>query len=147
MPLKPRQASALAFAFAVLLNAWAAAQPGEVFTARMTSLPTDAAGVSAMRGSGKVVAELRGNSLVIKGEFKGMSSPVTAAHVHRAQKGLRGPSAFDLTVANASESGGTLEKTLTLTAAQIADLKRGWYYVQIHTQANPEGHLRGWLLQ
>jgi CHRD domain-containing protein len=99
-----------------------------------------------MKGSGKVVAELHGNALILTGEFKDVNSPVTAAHVHRAVKGLRGPAAFDVTVKKATVTGGTIEGKLTLSTSQITDLRRGWYYVKIHTEANPEGHLRGWLL-
>ena len=36
---------------------------------------------------------------------------------------------------------------LKLTNAQVEALKSGWYYVQIHTEVNPDGHLRGWLLK
>ena len=33
--------------------------------------------------------------------------------------------------------------TATLTAAQVADLKAGLWYVNLHTAANPGGELRG----
>jgi hypothetical protein len=37
--------------------------------------------------------------------------------------------------------GGSAE----LTSPQVRDLREGRYYVQIHSQGNPEGELRGWL--
>jgi hypothetical protein len=130
----------------VLLTARiASGQGGETFKARLSALPVDAITAPTMTGSGSVTAELQGNTLVIKGEFKDMNSPATVAHIHRALKGLRGPNVFDLTVTKAAS--GTLEGRLTLTAAQVADLNRSWYYVQIHTEKNPEGQLRGWLLK
>jgi hypothetical protein len=65
--------------------------------------------------------------------------------VHRAPRGLRGPNVFDLTVTKATS--GTVEGTVTLTNAQVEELRRGWYYVQIHTEKNADGQLRGWLLK
>jgi CHRD domain len=40
---------------------------------------------------------------------------------------------------------GSLSGTATLTDAQIADLKAGKWYVNIHTGNNPGGEIRGQL--
>jgi hypothetical protein len=119
-------------------------QSGEILKARLSSLPIDAVTAPKMGGSGSVSAALQGTTLIITGEFKDLGSPATVAHLHRARRGLRGPAAFDLTVTKAES--GTIEGKLSLTPNQVGDLKRGWYYVQIHTDKNPEGQLRGWLL-
>jgi hypothetical protein len=121
-----------------------AANP-EVFTGRLTSLPVDATTVAGMRGSGAVTARLDGATLNITGDFANLNTPVIGAHVHRAVPGVRGPVAFDLTVTNGTS--GTISGTLTLTPAQAADLRRGWYYVQLQTKGNPDGQIRGWLLK
>jgi hypothetical protein len=121
-----------------------AAEP-EIFTARLTSLPVDATTVASMRGSGAVTARLDGATLTITGEFADLNTPVMAAHVHRGVPGVRGPVAFDLTVTNGTR--GTISGALTLTPTQAADMRRGWYYVQIHTKGNPDGQIRGWLLK
>lgn len=121
------------------------AQGGESFKGRLTSLPVDAVIAPTMTGSGSASATLQGTTLTITGEFKDLNSPATIAHVHRAPRGMRGPVAFPLTVTKAG--AGTFEGKLTLSAAQIADLKKGWYYIQIHTEKNADGQLRGWLLQ
>jgi CHRD domain-containing protein len=129
----------------LLLQSGADAQRREVFAARLTAVPIDTVSVRTTTGSGSVTAVLEGTTLTLTGKFDGMNSPATVAHLHRARKGLRGPSLFDLTVTKATS--GTLEGTLKLTATQIEDLDKGWYYVQIHTERNAEGHLRGWLLK
>jgi hypothetical protein len=36
-----------------------------------------------------------------------------------------------------------IKGTATLTAAQVADLKAGKWYVNVHTAANPGGEIRG----
>jgi hypothetical protein len=41
---------------------------------------------------------------------------------------------------------GELRDTITLTNAQLEQLREGLYYLQIHTERNPGGELRGWLL-
>ena len=100
--------------------------------------------VLTTQGAGTFTATLEGNTLSIEGTFEGMNSPATVAHVRRAFKGLRGPSVFALAVAN--DTQGEFEGQLTLTAADIQDLRGDRLYVQIHSAVNPEGHLRGWIL-
>lgn len=119
------------------------AQQTNVFSGRLSPVPVTAATAPTTLGRGTVTATLDGNVLTIDGSFEGMNSPATIAHIHRALKGLRGPAVHELTATKSSE--GTVRGRLRLTAEQIEDLKKGWYYVQIHTERNPEGHLRGWL--
>jgi CHRD domain-containing protein len=121
------------------------AQRREVFEARLTAVPVDTVTVRTTTGSGSVTAVLDGNTLTLAGKFDGMNSPATVAHVHRARKGLRGPNVFDLTVTKATS--GVIDATLKLTPTQIEELAKGWYYVQINTERNGDGHLRGWLLR
>jgi hypothetical protein len=117
----------------------------EAFTGRLSTVPVDPVTALTTTGSGTLTAVLAGNTLTINGKFDGLNSPATVAHVHRARRGLRGPNLFNLTVTKATS--GTVEGTLKLTDAQVEALKSGWYYVQIHTEINPEGQLRGWLLK
>jgi hypothetical protein len=129
----------------LLLQSGADAQRREVFEARLTAVPVDTVTVRTTTGSGSLTAVLEGNTLTLAGKFDGLNSPATAAHVHRARKGLRGPNVFDLTVTKATS--GTIEGTLKLTPAQVEELAKAGYYVQIHTEKNSDGHLRGWLLK
>ena len=93
-----------------------------------------------------------GPKLMVNGTFDDMSSPATVAHLHRATKGPEepggptpGPKAFDLDVSEATN--GTLNGSFWITEEQAEELRQGWYYVQVHSEANPAGALRGWLLQ
>ena len=97
-----------------------------------------------MSGVGEAHATLTGATLVITGDFEGLSSPATAAHVHQAPPARRGPVALPLDVV--SGRSGTLAGTFTLDAAAQDALRGGEYYVQIHTENNRDGELRGWLL-
>lgn len=63
----------------------------------------------------------------------------TAAHVHVGPRGTAGPVVFPLTAAS------PIQATLTLNAAQAADLLTGGLYVNVHTAENPGGEIRGQL--
>lgn len=140
-----RRATALAGVAAVLLGASGlSAQSEEEFAGRLSRMPVDRATSPSISGGGEVRASLAGNELTVSATFAGMSSPATAAHVHRAPIARPGPVAFTLDVPETAS--GRIEETLTLTDAQLETLRDGMYYLQIHTTDNPRGELRGWLL-
>jgi len=61
---------------------------------------------------------------------------------------VRGDSVFDLTVSKTGNgTTGTISGTFDLTAEQVDALKKGKFYVQIHSEGVPSGHLMGWLLK
>lgn len=120
------------------------AQTGEQFAGRLSRMPVDRAIAPSISGGGEARATLAGSELTIVATFAGMSSPATAAHVHHAPIARRGPVAFTLDVPAAA--AGRIEQSVTLTDAQLDVLRDGRYYLQIHTDDNPGGELRGWLL-
>ena len=131
-----------------LLGLWCAtpgAQGDERFRGRLSVLPVDVATARTMSGSGEAHATLTGNSLVITGTFEGLSSPATVAHIHQAAPARRGPVAFtvEVTTAISGEVSGILE----LDDAQIQALRNSEYYIQIHTENNTVGEIRGWLMR
>jgi hypothetical protein len=128
----------------VLAETVLSGQQTETFRARLTPVPVNPDTAETTLGFGSVTATLDGNRLTIGGNFEQMNSPARESHVHRAFKGLRGPSLFTLTTSKAPQ--GEITGVVSLTASQIADLKNGRLYIQIHTEQNPDGHLRGWLL-
>jgi hypothetical protein len=121
------------------------AQTGETFKARLSPLPRDATNMNDLTGVGSVTAVLVGTKLTINGTFEGLRGPATIARVHRAQTGVRGNPVFELTVSKASN--GTVTGSLSLTQMQVQDLRKGWLYVQIHSENAPDGNLWGWLLR
>ena len=119
-------------------------QSGEQFAGRLSRMPVDRATSPSISGGGEVRATLDGSALTVSATFAGMSSPATAAHLHRAPVARRGPVAFALDVPEAA--AGRIEATIDLSDAQVDVLRDGRYYLLIHTENNPEGELRGWLL-
>ena len=120
-------------------------QDGGRFTARLSLVPVNAVTSLTTSGSGSATGVLIERELVVTGAFDGLSSPATAAHLHRAPKGRRGPVAFELGITHAVT--GVLSGSVTLTEGQVEVLKGASYYVQIHSETNPDGEIRGWLLQ
>jgi len=142
-------AGALALLLGVLL--FAPALPGAVplsaqataFRARLSPLPVDGRTVNSVTGLGQVRATLTGNRLTVTGSFEGLSSPATAAHIHAAPPGRPGPVAQTLSVSGAPE--GSVSGEVTLTDEQVGALRSGSLYVQIHSEGNPAGEIRGWI--
>ena len=132
---------------AALLAVTAAAQDAERYGERLSRMPVDLRTTSAISGEGAVTAELVGNELSLTVRFSGLSAGVTAAHVHNAPVARRGGVAFPIDIGSASDPAGEIVDTVTLTDEQIAELRGERYYVQIHTETNPGGELRGWLLR
>ncbi len=130
-------------AFPALSSSAHIAAQSETFRARLSPLPVNGQTVRTITGVGQARATLAGNRLTVTGEFRGMSSPATTAHLHLSPAGRPGPVASPLTVTAGTE--GQISGTLTLTPEQVAALRGESLYVQIHSQGNPGGELRGWI--
>jgi CHRD domain len=71
----------------------------------------------------------------------GLTGPATAAHFHGpAEPGKNAGVAVPITPAT-----GPMHGSVTLTDAQASDLLAGHWYVNVHTDANKGGELRGQL--
>ena len=129
----------------VLMLAVAAplAQSGRAFKGRLSPVPVAAASPD-ITGVGSVTATLTGTKLAISGTFEGLASPATFAKLHRAPKGIRGPAVFDLTITPGTS--GKIDGSIDLSSAQVEDLARERFYVQLHSEKAPDGNLWGWLL-
>ena len=135
-----------ALAAALALSACASVTTGKsAAVAEMRATMTPAKEVPPKTGNGQGFAFINFNegtrALTWKVYFTGLSGPATAAHFH-------GPADVDGNagvalglVAGAPASPVT--GSATLTAAQAADLLNGKWYVNVHTQVNPSGEIRG----
>ena len=95
---------------------------------------------NASRGTGTGTVRLDGSSLSWNVAYQGLSGPVTGAHFHGpAPEGANAP----VVVPFAGSLASPITGTATLTPAQIADLKAGRWYINLHTAANPGGEIRG----
>lgn len=117
----------------------------EAYQANLGPMPLDQANRATKLGRGEATATLDGNVLVVGGNFIGLSSPATKAHLYISPAiGVPGGGGFDLVVTEAVN--GTVSGQLVLNAQQRTAFRTGRLYVQIDSQKAPAGNLWGWLL-
>lgn len=74
--------------------------------------------------------------------YAGLSGPVTAGHFH----GPAAPGAnAGVVVPFTGDLSSPIRGKATLTAAQVADMSAGRWYVNLHTAKNPGGEIRAQL--
>ncbi|MBX7216706.1 MAG: CHRD domain-containing protein [Candidatus Kapabacteria bacterium] len=72
--------------------------------------------------------------------WQGLSGPATMAHFHRGPVGQNGPVITPMTVFEGSVAAGIWAD---LTDQDLNDLANGKIYMNVHTEANPDGEIRG----
>ena len=90
--------------------------------------------------AGRFTATVTGTTLTWKLTYKNLSGATVGAHVHVGAKGKAGNVAVVLCPA-ACASGIT--GTATVTAEQVALMKKKGTYVNVHTSKNANGEIRG----
>ena len=144
-----RRHSALALLLGMLTvivsaSAFSQANMGNSLRGRLSPMPVTPQTVRTITGEGEVRAVLNGTTLTVSGNYTGMSSAATMAHIHQGPKAIPGPVVLRLDIAGSN--AGTISGSLTLTPELIEALHAESLYVQIHSETNPEGELRGWLM-
>lgn len=117
----------------------------ESFETRLAPAPVTDGTRGDIMGEGTATAELEGNRLTVKGEFQGLTSNATTAHLYDGIRiGAMGPKAFDITVT--PQTAGSVSGSVSLSAAQVRAVRAGRFYIQVNSQKAPNGNLIGWLL-
>ena len=137
MPASIQSASFAALAFALVV-AWPAR--AEVVNLKATMDAKSEVPPNSSPATGTLTANYDTSSkkLSWKGSYSGLSGPATAAHFHSGEAGKNGPVAVPITPATSPFEGSA-----TLTDAQANDLLAGKLYVNVHTDANKGGEIRG----
>lgn len=139
------RARAVAVALSMASVTWAAAQSA-TFAARLSTTPIDRSLQATVTGSGAVSAGLDGRELVLDGSFAGLQGAATSARLHVGPvTGVRGPAVAELEIDHGAS--GSVRGTVRLSRADAEALEDGRMYVQIDSEAAPEGNLWGWLLR
>ena len=134
--------TSLICALVLTFSAGAVAQ-AETFRARLSPMPTTPQTVTTITGEGEVILTLNGNTLTVSGNFTGMNSVATMAHVHNGPPAQPGPVVHQLEVTKMP--AGEISAVLELTDAQVTALRNNELYIQVHSETNPPGELRGWI--
>ncbi len=134
----------LALAAATVFASCAPMNSGTTFGASLSGAnerPTPVVSTAA----GSVTATLDGMTLNLTASFTGLSGNAAAGHIHGpADKDSSAGVLFPFKNVPAA-TAGTFTESVTLTDAQVQDLRAGKYYVNFHTAANPGGEIRGQL--
>lgn len=135
--------SLLSFSLASLMLISVSVSAQDTYRARLSPMPTTPQTVTTILGEGEVILTLAGNTLSIAGNFEGMSSAATMAHVHNGPPAQPGPVVAQLEVSKST--AGDVSAELELSDELLAALKANSLYIQIHSETNPPGELRGWV--
>jgi hypothetical protein len=128
--------------FALCLVSGAALAETKIFKATLNGASEVPPTTSAGTGTATVTLDTATKRLTWDVTYSSLSGPALAAHIHGpADTGQNAAVVVPLKGKLASPIKGST----SLTAAQMADLEAGKYYVNIHTAANKGGEIRGQL--
>jgi opacity protein-like surface antigen len=96
-------------------------------------------------GIGHITAALSGRALTVSGDYSGLSSAATDAHLKMGLgRGVPGPVIGDLQITGGTS--GQVSGKISLSAAQLKALQQGAISVVVNNdKAGPYGTLWGWL--
>jgi hypothetical protein len=135
--------SGLAIAAAVLSLSLAGVADAATLRFATSLKGSDEVPPNTTTGAGEVKAKLDTSSKAFSYvvTYSGLTGPATMAHFHGpAAAGVNAPPIITMKTLPSPIKG-----TATLTDAQIADLKAGNWYFNVHTAAHPPGEIRGQL--
>jgi hypothetical protein len=121
----------------------AAAAPKAMTQAYTATLAPGAGITSSGKGTGTFTYDPATHTLTYNITYSGLSGPALAAHIHGpAEPGANAGVAIPF-----ASPASPITGTATLTDAQAADLAAGKYYVNVHTDANKGGEIRGQIVK
>jgi hypothetical protein len=131
------------YMFLVLLGG-PAAFAAERFQGDLDPVPHDFSNRDNVVGVGTVSANLSGTTLVVTGNFAGLSSPATAAHIKLGTV-MAVPGSVIGELQATAAARGEISGSVTLNSAEIAALKKGALYVQLDSVKAADGNSWAWL--
>ena len=135
-------------ALAVTVTAIVVASPAQAAPITLTAAMTadeevPQKGPAGATGSGTVDLNTDNNQVCYTFITQNLNDPVTAGHIHKGAKGVAGDVLIDLKVTAGNLKGCVTEEPAKIQAV-LADAQG--HYVNLHTQANPAGAVRGQLM-
>jgi hypothetical protein len=118
------------------------ANAGTLFKASLSSAQEVPTNNSIGTGFGTVQLNDAGTQATVNLRFTGLTSNQTASHIHgNAAAGTNAPVLFNIGATGGT--GGVLPTvTINVTPQQVADLRAGRWYFNVHTANNPGGEIR-----
>jgi hypothetical protein len=122
-----------------------AGQPTVPFTALLNGA-NERPDPTTTSGEGFGIFSLEGNSLTFTITYSGLSGPALAAHIHGPAPATNpAPVLIDLEPFHTGpfSTNGSFSGTIVLSDDNKALVMQGRTYANVHTQANPDGEIRG----
>ena len=114
------------------------AKPSLLFTATLNGAQETPPNNSTATGRATLLLSPDEKTARVSLTFAGLSATQTDAHIHGpAGPGTSAPPVFPLPLGQISDF------QITLTPAQVQDLKNGLFYVNVHSSSFPAGEIRG----
>lgn len=113
-----------------------------IFSAELTGAQETPPNGSPASGAGLAIVNTRDLTFSASVVTTGMVE--TVAHIHQAPPGAPGPVIFPMS----KESGRVVWNVQgTLTPAQLATMRNGGFYFNVHSPTFPEGEIRGQIVE
>ena len=118
-----------------------------LFTARLNGASEVPVNASAGTGYGRVVLNAAENSITASFYWNNLGSGTVAGHIHGpAAPGVNAPILFNMTPPTGLTNCSREDQTFAVTPADVADLRAGQFYFNIHSSTLPNGEIRGQIL-
>ena len=132
--------SALTGLVCTVAVALASPTKAEVVNLKASMIANSEVPPNSSKGTGTLTAtyDTSSKKLSWKGSYSGLTGPATAAHFHSGEPGKNGPVVVPIT-----PNTSPFEGSATLTDAQAAELLAAKWYVNVHTDTNKGGEIRG----
>ncbi len=117
--------------------------PAQSFTATLSGAQEVPPNASTATGYGIAVLDNMETTIGVVLRFSGLTTAATAGHIHGpAPAGMNAPVLFNL-APPAVTAGEVTPAMFAITPTQIADMKNGLYYFNVHSSTFPGGEVRG----
>jgi hypothetical protein len=117
--------------------------PAQSFTATLSGTQEVPPNASTATGYGIAVLDNAETTIAVALGFSGLTTNAIAGHIHGpAPAGTNAPVLFNLSPP-ATMTGSVTPALFAITPTQIADLKNGLYYFNVHSGTFPGGEIRG----
>jgi len=123
------------------------ARAARLFQATLNGSQEVPAQAVASFGAGSVLLNDTEDQITVNLNFTSLTSNATAAHIHgAADPGVNAAILFPLAGVPAATSGTLTAQVFSITPAQVAQLKAGQFYFNLHSANFPGGEIRGQIL-
>lgn len=118
-----------------------------LFESRLNGASEVPANASTATGFGRVVLNTAETQITASFYYDNLSSGTTVGHIHGpAAVGANASPIFDMAPTPGQTSGNVVDRVFAVTPAQVADLRAGLWYFNVHTVNNGGGEIRGQIL-